>query len=78
MSKVIIKNFSGKDGRKWENLVFIHNDIVAQWFGEENMSPLADGIKYNIISIVTNGKYGVVNLVAENDSPVAVFVKIII
>lgn len=78
MFNIRYSHFSGKDGRKWTNIVFIGEDHVCQWFGETEKAPINIATEYNIESIVTNGKYGVVNLVAEDNNAVSVFVKVII
>lgn len=78
MGSIRYSRFSGKDGRKWTNIVFINENNVCQWFGETEKTPIDIDIPYEINSIVTNGKYAVVNLVAEDNSVVSVFVKVII
>lgn len=78
MSNIRVSQFSGKDGRKWTNIVFIGEHNVCQWFGETEKAPIDINTAYDITSIVTNGKYAVVNLVAEDGTVSTVFVKVII
>lgn len=78
MNTIRYNSFSGKDGRNWLNLVFIGEHNVCQWFGEVEKAPIDINKPYEILSIVTNGKYAVVNLVAEDNTVVPVFVKTII
>lgn len=78
MSNIRVCQFSGKDGRKWTNIVFINEKNVCQWFGETEKAPIDINTAYEINSIVTNGKYAVTNLVAEDGTVVTVFVKVII
>lgn len=78
MESIRYSRFSGKDGRNWTNIVFINENNVCQWFGETEKTPIDIEKPYSINSIVTNGKYAVVNLVAEDNTVVSVFVKVII
>lgn len=78
MNEIIFKSFSGKDGRKWANIGFVYNNVIAQWFGEFNNSPIDPNAYYEITNVQTRGKYGVITLVAESDEIVTVFVNIIV
>lgn len=77
MFDIRINDFNGK-GKHWLNIVFITDKNVFQWFGEYSNSPIQIDVSYAIKNSVVNGRYGVVNLVAEDDSEVSVFVHTII
>ena len=71
-------SFKGKDGREWTSIVFIDEEHVFQWFGSYADCPIDMYTYYSILSSVANGKYGVVNIVADGGAPIPIFCNKII